>query len=457
MRRKLRPSSPLLERSVAPPGATNSHENLHIKIAIDTPVRKFIFLGACLLLATLYVGLVTREFFADYFFRKLDLPSLQMAVRLEPGNADYRYRVGHYFLHMQNDPATALQFFKSAAALNPHNAAYWLELSRTYRRLANSDQQKDALQHAIAADPSTPDVAWEAANSYLTLGETDRALQEFRVVLQNDPYLPAAALDRCWRIKPDVEFLLRDVVPPNAEVYSAFLDLLISKNEPAAAASVWTQMVQLQQPVETKHVFDYVRYLIDRRDVAQAHRAWQQAANLCDLSGYQPSPENLVVNGDFSLPVLNGGFDWLYEKLSDVSLALDPTELHSGHRSLSIIFDSRGIEDAGIRQLIPVEPNAKYEFSADFKSEGLEGAGGPRFSFDDRFTGANYFVSEELKDEGFWKQVGGTFDTGPDSKLVVLRIQRVPAGNAIRGKLWIGGVRLTRVRPTQEQTAAGGQ
>jgi hypothetical protein len=216
-------------------------------------------------------------------------------------------------------------------------------------------------------------------------------------------------------------------------------------------------MVQLQQPVETKHVFDYVRYLIDRRDVAQAHRAWQQAANLCDLSGYQPSPENLVVNGDFSLPVLNGGFDWLYEKLSDVSLALDPTELHSGHRSLSIIFDSRGIEDAGIRQLIPVEPNAKYEFSADFKSEGLEGAGGPRFSFDDRFTGANYFVSEELKDEGFWKQVGGTFDTGPDSKLVVLRIQRVPAGNAIRGKLWIGGVRLTRVRPTQEQTAAGGQ
>src|SRR5208283_3369588 len=151
MRRKLRPSSPLLERSVAPPGTTNSHENLHIKIAIDTPARKLIFLGACLLLATVYVGLVTREFFADYFSRKLDLASLQMAVRLEPGNADYRYRVGHYFLHMQNDPATALQFLKSAIALNPHNAAYWLELSRTYRRLANSDQQKDALQHAIAA------------------------------------------------------------------------------------------------------------------------------------------------------------------------------------------------------------------------------------------------------------------------------------------------------------------
>ena len=434
----------------------HSHEEAHIKIAIESPARKVVFLAACLLFATVYVGFASREFLADYFSKRLDLASLQAAVRLEPGNADYQYRLGNYFLQTQEEPESALQFFKSATALNPHNAGYWLELSRAYQRLANSDGQKDALQHAIAADPSTPDVAWDAANLYWALGQTDKALQEFRVVLENDPYLPSAALDRCWRIEPDVDSLLRNVVPPNADVYSAFLDFLVAKNEPADAARVWTQMVQLQQPVERRHVFDYVRYLIDRRDVRQAHRVWQEAAGLCDLSGYQTSPENLIVNGDFSLPVLNGGFDWLYEKLSDVSLALDPAESHSGHQSLSMIFDSRGIEDAGIRQLVPVEPNTRYEFSAYFKTEGLEGAGGPRFAIDDRFTGVNYFASEELKDEGFWKQVGGTFETGPDSKLVVLRIQRVPAGNAIRGKLWIGGVRLTSVHATAEQAAAGG-
>jgi tetratricopeptide (TPR) repeat protein len=438
-------------------GTAHSHENTRIKLALRGPARKIIFLGACLIFATGYIGLVARQFFADYFSRKLDLASLQLAARLEPGNADYQYRLGHYFLQMQHEPATAVQFFKSATVLNPHNAGYWLELSRIYQRLANSDQQKDALQHAIAVDPSTPDVAWDAANFYWALRETDKALQEFRVVLENDPYLPAAALDRCWRIKPDVDSLLRDVVPRNSEVYSSFLDFLISRNEPAAAARVWTQLVQLQQPVEARHVFDYVRYLVNRRGVRQAYQAWQQAASLCDLSGYQPSPENLVVNGDFSLPVLNGGFDWQYEKLSDVSLALDPTESHSGHRSLSLIFDSRGIEDAGIRQLIPVEPNTKYEFSAYFKSEGLEGAGGPRFLLEDRFTRSAYFASEELKDEGFWRQVGGTFDTGPDTKLVVLRIQRVPAGNAIRGKLWIGGVRLAQVHVAEKQPTEGGQ
>jgi Carbohydrate binding domain len=415
-----------------------------------------IFLGACLTLAAVYIGFVSREFLADHFSHKLNLSSLQMAARLESRNAEYQYRLGHYFLQTQNDPETAAQFLKSAIALNPHKATYWLELSRTYRR-AKSDQQKDALQHALAADPSTPEVAWEAANFYWALGETDKALQEFRVVVEKDPYLPAAALERCWRIEPDVEALLRDVVPRSADAYSTFLDLLISKDEPLAAARVWNQIVQLQHPVETHHIFDYVRYLIDRRDVAQAHLAWQQAASLCDLSGYQPSPENLVVNGDFGLPVLNGGFDWLYEKSAGVALALDPTASHSGHRSLSIVFDSAGMDDTGIRQLIPVEPNTEYEFSAYFQSEGIQGAGGPRFLLEDHFTKAKYFASEELKDADIWKQIEGTFSTGADTKLLVLRIERVPPGTAIRGKLWIAGVRLAQHRVSEEQTAAGGQ
>jgi tetratricopeptide (TPR) repeat protein len=226
-----------MERSVAQHrGQVHAHESTRIKIALQSPARKLIFLGTCLALTVIYIGLVADQFLADYFSSKLDLASLQMAARLEPGNADYQYRLGHYFLQTQYEPQTAAQFFRSAVALNPYRASYWLELSRTYRRLADIDRQQDALQRAIAADPSTPEVAWEAANFYWTLGETDKALQEFRVVLANDPYLPPAALDRCWRIKPDVDALLQDVVPRDADVYASFLDFLISRNEPAISA-----------------------------------------------------------------------------------------------------------------------------------------------------------------------------------------------------------------------------
>src|ERR1700757_2471824 len=106
-----------------------------MKIAHLSPVRRIIFLAACLILTAFYIGLVARQFFADRFSQKLDLPSLQLAARLEPGNADYQYRLGRYFLQTQHEPETAAQFFSSATRLNPHNASYWLELSRTYRRL----------------------------------------------------------------------------------------------------------------------------------------------------------------------------------------------------------------------------------------------------------------------------------------------------------------------------------
>ncbi len=432
-------------------------KNPAMKIALESSARKITFLVACLVLTLVYIGLSAREFVADSLSRKLDLRSLRLAARLEPGNAEYQYLLGHNFLQMQHEPETAAQFLRSATTLNPYNASYWLELSRTYWRLGNFDQQKVALQRALAADPSTPNVAWEAANIYWGLGDTDNALREFRFVLEHDPYLSSVALDRCWQLKPDVDALLRDVIPHNPAVYSTFLSFLISKNQPDAATKVWAQMVQLQQTVETRYVFEYVRYLIGRRAVAQAQEVWHQAANLSDLSHYQPWAENRVINGDFGLPLLNAGFDWLYEKSPDISLELDPTEPHLGQRSLSIVFDSRGIEDAGIRQLIPVEPNTKYAFSAYFKSKDLAGAGGPRFVLEDQFTGINYFASDSLKDAPSWTRVYGTFNTGPDAQLLVLRIQRVPPGNAIRGRLWIDGIRLAQFRGMQNQSMAGGK
>ena len=174
-----------------------------------------------------------------------------------------------------------------------------------------------------------------------------------------------------------------------------------------------------------------------QHEVDQARLVWQQAATLCGLSAYQPSPENLVVNGDFSLNVLNGGFDWQYHQSKEVSLALDPTQSHGGHRSLLITFDARKIDDAGIGQLVPVQPSTGYDFSAYFKADDIQGAGGPRFALQDLYTATTYFTSDELKNADFWKEVSGSFTTGPDTRLLLLRIQRDPPGMPIRGKLWI--------------------
>lgn len=413
-----------------------------MRIPLQSPTRKLLLLAPSLLLALIYIGLSTTEYLAAYFSEKPDLTSLQRAARLSPGNAEYDYRIGRYFSLVTLSPAAASQSYLPAVALDPHKSRYWLGLATAYQVLGETANQMNALQHAIQSDPRTPDVAWQAANLYLVQGETARAMKEFRIVLENDPSLAFPAFQLCWRANPDVDALLRDVVPPAASVYSSFLDFLISRKQAVAAAKVWAQMVQLHQPVEAQHVFEYVRYLIQERDVAQARRVWQQATAVCDLSSYQPSPANLVINGDFSLPMLNAGFDWLHENSAGVSLALDPTERHLGTHALLISFNRAAVEDAGIRQLVPVEPNTRYDFSAYFKAPTIEGAGGPRFSVQDFYSGTNFFESDDLKNAEVWKQVNGTVTTGSDTKLLVIRVQRVPPESPIRGNLWVDGVKL---------------
>jgi|ERR1700674_606942 len=418
-------------------------------MSITTPVSKTIALIACFFAGTVYLALVSSQYLAFRFSQRADLDSLRMAVRLQPGNAEYRFRLGEYYSVTQQ-LQQAVDSYGTAVALNSHESGYWIRLAAADELLGFAPRSREALQNALAVDPKNPRVAWAAGNFFLTEGDVDSGLKEFRVVLENSPVLAGPALELCWQLRPDVDSLLRDAIPPNSGNYSSFLEFLTSKGDDDSAAKVWGRMAGLHQPVSLGVVFDYVRYLIGRNRPEQAGMVWRQASNLSILQNYQPSTGNLIVNANFRSPILNGGFDWSYERRSDVTLALDPSEPHLGSPSLLISYDSRGIEDSGIGQLISVEPGTGYQFSAYFKAQNMQGAGGPHFILHDYYSEESLFTSEELKDSLGWRQVSGQFKTGPKTRLLQLRIRRVPAGSPIRGKLWIDDVRLQR---KQEENA----
>jgi TPR repeat protein len=413
-----------------------------MQIPIDSPSRKKIFVGAILGVSLVYVFFATKLLVASVFSERAELPSLRHAVRLDPDNAEYRNRLGRYYALVARDPAAAIEHYRSAVQLNPHSARYWFDLASAYQVLGDVSNQTWALEHAIDADPTTPDVAWEAANFYVVQGEDQKALREFRVVLQSQASLAGLAVQYCWRIMPDVDQLLKNVIPAKSDAYTAFLSLLMTKEETSATSKVWAAMVASPEPFELRRVYDYFKFLLDHKDVDQARLVWQQAAPRFGLSSYLPTRNNLIVNGDFHLDVLNGGFDWQYEKQQGVTLTLDPSDFHAGYRSLLITFDGPGVADAGIRQFIAVQPNTTYQFSAYYKNGELDGAGGPHFSIQDAYTRAALYDSDELKEAGFWKSATGEFTTGADCRLLQLHVTRVPEGSPIRGKLWIDDFRL---------------
>jgi hypothetical protein len=412
------------------------------------PAGKFCIAVALSSLTVAYVGLVTVRYVAEYLSESPEESQLIRAARLDSGNGVYAHNIGRIDLLARLSPQTALPWLETATRLNPHKANYWVDLALARQAIGDTAVERQDLLQAVDAAPRTPAIAWQVANLFLAQGSPDDAMRAFRLVIENDPSLVPQAIQTCWKVRPDVEFLLHNVVPPNAD--EAFLGFLISRNERAAAGSVWQKMYSLQQPISRPHLFEYVRDLVAHQQPAQAALVWQQAASMADLAAYQPSPENLLVNGDFSLEILNGGFDWMHQKTRGVALALDPNETHSSSRSLRIIFDGLGIEDAGVRQLVPVEPNTTYEFSGFYKASEMDGAGGARFAVQDLYRETSFFVSEDLQDADFWKKVRGRFVTGPETRLIVVRISRVPPGSPIRGKLWLDGLQLV---PTDGRVA----
>jgi tetratricopeptide (TPR) repeat protein len=414
-----------------------------MKIPFNSSGRRRLVALVAVVLATAYVGLAASRFAASWLSTRTDQTSLRRAATLDPGNAEYRDLLGQYDDLIARDPHAAIAHYREAVALNPHSSRYWFDLSSAYQVVEDPAGQASALEHAIKADAMTPDVAWEAGNFFLVRGENEKALHEFRVVIANDPSLGDAALQFCWRIKPDVDVLLREVLPARAEAYAGFLDLLETKKDTPGAAKVWDALIETHQSFKLQTAYDYIRYSVSEKDVDRAVLAWQQIAPRFALTSYLPSTGNLVVNGNFDLNILNGGFDWQYQKQSSVNLMLDPSDFHGGRRSLLITFDGPGIVEAGIFQLVAVQPKTTYNFSAYYKNGEMEGAGGPHFTVQDMYSQAVYYESEELRESGFWKSANGEFTTGPDCKLVVLHIRRLPAGSPMRGKLWVDDFHIT--------------
>jgi tetratricopeptide (TPR) repeat protein len=394
------------------------------------------------MVVALYLQFALRAYLASHLAATPDLSNLNKATRLEPSNAEYRELLGRNLALSGASLDEAISDYRTAVHLDPYEARYWLDLAGAYQVAGRTSEQGESVEHAVEADPTTPHVAWEAANFFLVQGDQERALRNFRVVLANDPEAVDSALQLCWRATGDANQIL-DLLSRRPDLYLSFLRLLISKQEVAAAENVWNHLIALNQEFSTKLAFPYFRFLIAKQEVAAAQTAWQQLAGVNrSLQPYLPSRANLIVNGGFEENVLNGGFDWWYESNPHAALAIDTSEFYSGTRSLSVTFDGLNPGDAGILQFIVVKPHTDYEFSAESRTEDIESASGPRFAIVDAYTNASYVLTDDLLGTNPWRAQHARFQTGPNTNLVLLKIVRQPGVPLIRGKLWIDNLRL---------------
>jgi tetratricopeptide (TPR) repeat protein len=413
-----------------------------LRVRLKSLPQRFCVVLVCLALTAAYVALAGREFWAAHAARHKTLAGFAEASRLEPSNAEYHNQLGRWY-EASSQFSEARQQYQAALRLNPHVARYWLDQADFYERMSDGASQGRALEEAIQVDPRTPAVAWRAGSFYLMQGQTDRALQQFRKVLESDSDLGPSVLDIAWRATHDVDRLLAVMLPADPARHLALIETLASYRETGAAEKVWSHLIQLRKPFELRRGFLYINYLIEQKEIPQAWTAWQEMAALNHLTAYLPS-QNLIDNGGFDAEIVNAGFDWQYYRQPGVQLSLDETIFHGGHRALAIAFQGPEIDEVKMFHLVPIAPNSTYEFSGYFRTSDMEGAGGPRIAILDAYSGQTYYTTDTLAHGDVWREVNGTFNTGSGAKLAVLKILRVPEGRPIRGSLWLDDLELTR-------------
>ncbi|MGA3128928.1 MAG: carbohydrate binding domain-containing protein [Candidatus Korobacteraceae bacterium] len=347
----------------------------------------------------------------------------------------------------KQDAAAATPYCKRATELDPYQSAYWLHLALAYYRTGAEHEQQDAILKAISVDPTTPDVAWEAANFFLVQGKIPEALRQFSVVIRGDPNFVTPSLDLCWRALRDVN-AIEAMLPPDPEVYLQFIKSLIAKNEWGAAHHVWSSLLQLNRQFDYHHALFYVDALLQNQDVGGAEEAWKQLSSRSAVLSRYSSSDNLIANGDFAEEILNGGLDWRYSPQPGIAVSVDTTQFHRGNQSVLISYSDTG-GNSGLSEWVPVKPDTKYTVAAWVKSEELRSANGPGISVSDAYDNTRYALTPETVGTTPWHLVEKSFQTGPKTRLVIVRIVRDPANTRILGQFWIDDISL---RPFAESS-----
>jgi tetratricopeptide (TPR) repeat protein len=415
-----------------------------MQVNLNSAPRKLLFILPCMVAVGLYLAVIGSHYMAASLAAQSGR-ALERAVSLEPWNANWQWQLGQYLLFVAQDQKRAVSGLEKAVALNSHVARYWLDLAVAYEVSGDAQRQRHALESALQAEPTAPNVAWQAANFYLVGNDVGHALPLLGVVMKNDPEQLNAALKLAWRVTQNTTQMLRQAVPPEPLPYFAFLKLLTENSETSAAQVVWNGLINLGQPFPVSDAFPYFDYLIQKHDTGAAVGVWKELVKQSSTLQTYTQPGNLMVDGGLEKDFLNGGFDWRYSVTNAVNLSVDYNEFRGGNQALRLAFEGPAVSDGGFFEYVPVLPNTEYRFSVYTKSEDIESASGPRLAVLDAYSGQAYVLTDDSLGTMAWRQQSADFRTRPETSLLVVKVLRAPSGPLIKGKFWIDDVSLVQL------------
>jgi tetratricopeptide (TPR) repeat protein len=381
---------------------------------------------------------------------------LESAVRLEPGNADYWYVLGRYQQYNLEDPdaAKAEESYRKAIAFNPVDTDAWLDLGTAYELDGKTEEAREAYQHAKKSYATSADVSWRYGNFLLREGEQPEAYAELRSAIEADPQRAAAAFSRAYRSNPNIDELLKQLLPQKESVYVDVIWEALSAKQLAVAKIVWAQLVTLHPHLQIRDIDRFVSELLGAGEFTQARQAWDQGVSTMNLPPlYQPKG-SVVWDPSFETDINGSTFSWRYPPIAQgVTMDLDKEEKLSGKQSLRLSFD--GKHDPNLEAactLVIVQPLTSYRLSGWVKTKQLtsdQGIGFRLTSADD--AGAVPVLNtRQVLGTNLWTLVDQSWTSSSKSHRVQICVTRDASENSearISGIAWVDDVNLMPAPP----------
>ncbi|HET7108866.1 MAG TPA: tetratricopeptide repeat protein [Candidatus Acidoferrum sp.] len=378
------------------------------------------------------------------------LSDLQWAVRLEPGNPDYWYRLGHYqqFNLEQPDVVAAVESYQKAVTLNAGFTQAWLDIGTAHEIDGNTAAAQEAYLRAKKTYPASADVAWRYGNFLLRQGNLPEAITELRQALVADPRRAGAVFSRVYRADPDIDAILNDLLPPLPTVYVDAIAEAVDSQQLAIAQTIWLRLMKLNPQLKLWQFDRLVGALQTHGDYDAAREVWDQGTSRMGLPPLLEPRESVLWDPSFESGLSNQAFAWSFHSLLEgVHAEIDTAERLSGKQSLRLTFDGKHNPGSDIAcALGVVTPGTKYLFSGWVKTRNITGDQGVRFHL--KSLGNNQIpmeTSREIHGTMPWTSIEQEWTAGPGVRLVGVCITREPSTDAdihISGDAWVDDVTL---------------
>jgi hypothetical protein len=398
------------------------------------PILRFALAIPAALLASYAIGETARFAWAERLSRQDTVESLQAALRMTPGNADYHARIATLDPSRDDDLRVAL-------TLNPRDPSWWI--MQAVRQEEDGDiagAEESLCQATTVSRYYTP--RWSLAAFYYRQGNQAEFIRWAKLALSVGYGQPESLFQMAQRLDLTSGQILDDLVPEVPERVNSYLHLLLQQGKAEQQQAAAAQLIRIGTQENRNSVLETCEALFIAGRIDQAVGLWNRAIQVgwIALSPLDPLSGKSLGNDAFPGESPELGFDWKNSIPLGISVSRSVPD-----RSLCLEFSGSQPETCELMsQYVPLLPNRQYLLKVRYRLHPSSSATGLQWSIRAVPSGKPSMIGlMNPSAEGFVEQ-SFPIETPPQQgpMKVLLSYTRLPGTTRMEGKLWIQSVQL---------------